>query len=138
MTFKQPLFYRSIVDTCKTKPRRGVGGLVFTICTMLSDNNKRNTYHREEEALTLYLCCVLQSVRGGSFALQSMYPDLFDQLLTCATFGVHAPTYGAIQAKSFGSVKGPQVQQTLITSSSLTTSTVSWPYQKTSSTTNSN
>lgn len=52
---------------------------------------------------------LVKSVRGGSHALQSMYPDLFDQLLTCATFGVQAPSYGAIQAKSFGSVKGPQV-----------------------------
>ena len=71
----------------------------------------------EKGADVVCVLVLLQSVRSGSFSLQSMYPDLFDQLLTCATFGVHAPTYGAIQAKSFGSVKGPQVPYTLTSSS---------------------
>ncbi|XP_076468992.1 protein MON2 homolog [Babylonia areolata] len=63
-----------------------------------------------QEASLLAMDCLVKAVRGGgSASLQSMYPDLFEQLLTCATFGVQAPSYGAIQAKSFGSVKGPQV-----------------------------
>ncbi|KAK7101826.1 protein MON2 homolog [Littorina saxatilis] len=62
-----------------------------------------------QEASLNAMEALVKAIRAGSFSLQSMYPDLFDQLLTCATFGVQAPSYGAIQAKSFNTVKGPQV-----------------------------
>ncbi|KAL8578563.1 hypothetical protein ACOMHN_015019 [Nucella lapillus] len=63
-----------------------------------------------QEASLQAMDALVKAVRsGGSTTLQSMYPDLLEQLLTCATFGVQAPSYGDIQAKSFGSVKGPQV-----------------------------
>ena len=41
--------------------------------------------------------------------MQSMYPDIFDQLLTFVEFGVRVPKFGQIEAKAFGAVKGPQV-----------------------------
>lgn len=53
---------------------------------------------------------LFQAVHGGPPSLQAMYPALFDQLLTCVTFGVQAPSYGTIQAKAFGSIRGPQVK----------------------------
>ncbi|PVD25080.1 hypothetical protein C0Q70_15578 [Pomacea canaliculata] len=53
--------------------------------------------------------CLVKAVHGGPPSLQAMYPALFDQLLTCVTFGVQAPSYGTIQAKAFGSIRGPQV-----------------------------
>ncbi|KAK7482827.1 hypothetical protein BaRGS_00025993, partial [Batillaria attramentaria] len=62
-----------------------------------------------QEASLQAMEALVKAVRGGTTSLQAMHPDLFDQLLTCATFGVQAPSYGAIQAKAFGSVKGPQV-----------------------------
>lgn len=62
-----------------------------------------------QEASLQAMDALVKAVRGGTSSMQTMHPDLFDQLLTCATFGVQAPSYGAIQAKTFGTVKGPQV-----------------------------
>ena len=41
--------------------------------------------------------------------MQSMYPDIYDQLLTYVEYGVHTPKFGKIETKAFGSVKGPTV-----------------------------
>ena len=41
--------------------------------------------------------------------MQSMYPDIYHQLLTYVEYGVRVPKYGHIEAKAFGTVKGPQV-----------------------------
>lgn len=44
--------------------------------------------------------------------MQSMYPDIYHQLLTYVEYGVRVPKYGHIEAKAFGTVKGPQVLST--------------------------
>lgn len=51
----------------------------------------------------------LQAVQSGPESMQSMYPDIFDQLLTFVEFGVRVPKFGQLEAKAFGAVKGPQV-----------------------------
>ena len=50
-----------------------------------------------------------QAVQDGPDLMQSMYPDIYHQLLTYVEYGVRVPKYGHIEAKAFGTVKGPQV-----------------------------
>ena len=50
-----------------------------------------------------------QAVQSGPDSMQSMYPHIFEQLLTYIEYGVRVPKYGQLDAKAFGSVKGPQV-----------------------------
>lgn len=52
----------------------------------------------------------LQAIHGGPESMQSMYPDVFHQLLTFIEYGVRVPKYGHLDTKAFGSVKGPQVE----------------------------
>ncbi|KAK3102372.1 hypothetical protein FSP39_010884 [Pinctada imbricata] len=49
------------------------------------------------------------AVQSGSDTMQSMYPHIFEQLLIYIEYGVRVPKYGHLDAKAFGSVKGPQV-----------------------------
>lgn len=50
-----------------------------------------------------------QTVQSGPESMQSMYPNIFDQMLTFIEFGVRVPKFGQLDAKAFGAVKGPQV-----------------------------
>ncbi|XP_063438367.1 protein MON2 homolog isoform X1 [Mytilus trossulus] len=50
-----------------------------------------------------------KAVHSGPEQMQSMYPDIYHQLLTYVEYGVRVPKYGQIEAKAFGTVKGPQV-----------------------------
>ncbi|XP_071082780.1 protein MON2 homolog [Haliotis cracherodii] len=52
---------------------------------------------------------LIRTVKTGPDSMQSMYPDIFNQLLTFIQYGVRAPKYGGIETKAFGTVKGPQV-----------------------------
>lgn len=54
----------------------------------------------------------LQEVQSGSDTLPTMYPDLFDQLLTFTEYAVKAPKFGRMDAKSV-TAKGIQVTHQL-------------------------
>ncbi|KAJ8301796.1 hypothetical protein KUTeg_020783 [Tegillarca granosa] len=62
-----------------------------------------------QEATLQSMEALIKAVNCGTDSMQSMYPDIFQQLLTYVEYGVHVPKYGHIDAKAFGSVKGPQV-----------------------------
>ena len=53
-----------------------------------------------------------QEVRSGSDTLPTMYPDLFDQLLTFSEYAVKPPKFGKMDTKSV-STKGLQVSKRL-------------------------
>ncbi|XP_078340585.1 protein MON2 homolog isoform X4 [Crassostrea virginica] len=62
-----------------------------------------------QEASLTAMDVLIKAVQSGPESMQSMYPDIFDQLLTFVEFGVRVPKFGQIEAKAFGAVKGPQV-----------------------------
>lgn len=59
--------------------------------------------------IRIYFVLFSQAVQNGPDTMQATYPDIFHQLLTFITFGVAAPKYGDLEARSFGVVRGPQV-----------------------------
>nr|XP_022302199.1 protein MON2 homolog isoform X3 [Crassostrea virginica] len=62
-----------------------------------------------QEASLTAMDVLIKAVQSGPESMQSMYPDIFDQLLTFVEFGVRVPKFGQIEAKAFGAVKGPQI-----------------------------
>ncbi|KAK3580643.1 hypothetical protein CHS0354_013414 [Potamilus streckersoni] len=52
---------------------------------------------------------LMEAVISGPEAMQTMYADIFDLLLTYIEYGVKAPRFGRMETKTFGTVKGPQV-----------------------------
>ncbi|XP_050413409.1 protein MON2 homolog [Patella vulgata] len=52
---------------------------------------------------------LIQAVKEGAESTNTMFPEIFEQLLTYIKFGVQAPKYGHLETKVFGTVKGPQV-----------------------------
>lgn len=62
-----------------------------------------------QEASLAAMEVLIKAVQSGPESMQSMYPDIFDQLLTFVEFGVRVPKFGQLEAKAFGAVKGPQV-----------------------------
>ena len=50
-----------------------------------------------------------QEVLAGSDNLPTMYPDLFDQLLTFVDYAVRPPKFGKVDAKSITAVTSAQV-----------------------------
>lgn len=63
----------------------------------------------QEAVLQAMDVLIKQAVQNGQEPMQSMYPDIYHQLLTYVEYGVKLPKYGQIEAKAFGTVKGPQV-----------------------------
>ncbi|XP_021343975.1 protein MON2 homolog isoform X2 [Mizuhopecten yessoensis] len=62
-----------------------------------------------QEATLQSMEALIQAIHNGPESMQSMYPDIFHQLLTFIEYGVRVPKYGQLDARAFGSVKGPQV-----------------------------
>ncbi|XP_062616734.1 protein MON2 homolog isoform X2 [Saccostrea cucullata] len=62
-----------------------------------------------QEATLAAMESLIKAVQMGPESMQSMYPDIFDQLLTFIEYGVRVPKFGQLDAKAFGAVKGPQV-----------------------------
>lgn len=54
--------------------------------------------------------CYWQEVLQGSDNLPTMYPDLFDQLLTFVEYAVRPPKFGKVDAKSITTVVATQVR----------------------------
>lgn len=62
-----------------------------------------------QEAVLHAMDVLIKAVNAGPEQMQSMYPDIYQQLLTYVEYGVRVPKFGQIEAKAFGTVKGPQV-----------------------------
>ena len=52
---------------------------------------------------------------SGADAIQSMCPDLFEQMLKLVDFAVKPPKFGKVDAKSLTAVKATQVKLQLYT-----------------------
>ncbi|CAL1538550.1 unnamed protein product, partial [Lymnaea stagnalis] len=61
-----------------------------------------------QEAALSAMDTLIKAVQSGPDTMQATYPDIFQQLLTFITFGVNAPKFGDMEAKTFGIVRGPQ------------------------------
>ncbi|XP_059169708.1 protein MON2 homolog [Physella acuta] len=61
-----------------------------------------------QEAALSAMETLIKAVQSGPDSMQATYPDIFHQLLTFITFGVNAPKFGDLEAKTFGIVRGPQ------------------------------
>ncbi|XP_064632193.1 protein MON2 homolog isoform X2 [Lineus longissimus] len=62
-----------------------------------------------QEAVLNAVDVLQREVHSGSESMQSMYPDLFDQLLTFIEYAVRLPRYGKIDSKNINTVRGPSV-----------------------------
>ncbi|XP_035827170.1 protein MON2 homolog [Aplysia californica] len=63
-----------------------------------------------QEASLAAMEALIKAVQSGPDNMQATFPDIFQQLLTFISFGVHAPKFGDLEAKTFGVVRGPQVR----------------------------
>ncbi|XP_053377564.1 protein MON2 homolog isoform X3 [Mercenaria mercenaria] len=62
-----------------------------------------------QEATLQAVEAIIKTVQEGPDSMHTMYPDIYDQLLTYVDYGVRVPKFGKIETKQFGSVKGPTV-----------------------------
>ncbi|XP_074659312.1 protein MON2 homolog [Tubulanus polymorphus] len=67
-----------------------------------------------QEAVLNAVDVLQNAVMNGPESMQSMYPELFNQLLTFAEYAVKSPKYGIIDAKSINAVRGPSVDYVLM------------------------
>ncbi|KAH9494503.1 Endocytosis and vacuole integrity protein [Bulinus truncatus] len=62
-----------------------------------------------QEAALSAMDTLIKAVQSGPDTMQATYPDIFQQLLTFITFGITAPKFGEMETKTFGIVRGPQL-----------------------------